>query len=97
MPRQRTHPGRILRAELEARDMSANQLALALRVPANRITAILRGKRSVTAETAVRLGRYLGTGATFWMNLQTQFDIAVVEAAKGTAIDEELGRHVVGQ
>ena len=68
MPRIRTHPGQLLRAELDARSMSANQLALAIRVPANRITAILRAERSITADTAVRLGRYLGTGAAFWMN-----------------------------
>ena len=55
---RKTHPGRVLRTELEARGMSANRLALAIRVPANRITAILRGERA-TAETAVRLGRYL--------------------------------------
>ena len=60
--------------------MSANQLALAIRVPANRVTAILRGDRAITADTVVRVGRYLGTGAQFWMNLQTQFDISVVEA-----------------
>ena len=53
--------------------MSASQLALAIRVPANRITAIPRAERSITADTAVRLGRYLGTGAAFWMNLQRQF------------------------
>ncbi len=70
--------------------MSANQLALALRVPANRITAILRGERAISAETAVRLGRYLGTGPALWMNLQTQFDISVVETTKGEAIDREL-------
>ena len=74
----------MLRAELEARDVTANQLALAIRVPANRITAILRGERSVSAETAVRLGRHLGTGAAFWMNLQTPYDISVVEITKGT-------------
>ncbi len=90
MARLRTHPGRVLREELEARRMSANQLALALRVPANRITAILRGERAVSAETAVRLGRYLGTGPALWMNLQTQFDISVVETTKGDAIDREL-------
>jgi len=90
MSRLRTHPGRILRAELEAREVTANQLALAIRVPANRITAILRGERAVTAETAVRLGRHLGTGAAFWMNLQTQFDISVVETTKGEAIDRDL-------
>ncbi|MDE2751865.1 MAG: HigA family addiction module antitoxin [Gemmatimonadota bacterium] len=73
MPRIRTHPGQLLRAELDARNMSASQLPLAIRVPANRITAILRAERSITADTAVRLGRYLGTGAAFWMNLQRQF------------------------
>ena len=90
MPRLRTHPGTMLRAELQARGVTANQLALAIRVPANRITAILRGRRAVTAETAVRLGRHFGTGAAFWMNLQTQFDISVVETTKGDVIDREL-------
>ena len=90
MPRLRTHPGNMLRAELEARELTANQLALAIRVPANRITAILRGKRAVSAETAVRLGRYLRTGAAFWMNLQTQYDISVVETTRGDVIDREL-------
>ena len=90
MTRLRTHPGQVLRAELDARGLSASQLALALRVPTNRITAIVRGERAVTAETAVRLGRHLGTGATFWMSLQTQHDISVVEATKGEAIDLDL-------
>ena len=90
MPRVKTHPGHMLRAELEARDMSANQLALAIRVPANRITAILRGERAITAETAVRLGRYLGTGPAFWMNLQSGFEISVVENAKGRIIADEV-------
>ena len=75
MTRIRTHPAHNLRAELAERGMSANQLALAIRVPANRITAILRGDRAITAETSVRLGRHIGTGAQFWMNLQSQFDI----------------------
>ena len=90
MPRLRTHPGRVLKAELAARDMSANKLALALRVPANRITSILRGERAVTAETAVRLGRFLGTGAAFWMNLQALHDISVVETRQGEDIEREL-------
>lgn len=90
MPRLRTHPGRVLKAELEARGVSANQLALKIRVPANRITAILRGERAVTPETALRLGRHLGTGAAFWMNLQTAHDISVIEARKGRVIEEEV-------
>ncbi len=83
MTRVKTHAGRVLRAELEASGMSANRLALAIRVPANRITAILRGRRAVTAETAVCLGRFLGTGAAFWMNLQSAFDISSSRARKG--------------
>ena len=90
MARLRTHPGRALKAELAARRMSANKLWLALRVPADRITAILRGERAVTAETAIRLGRFLGTGAAFWMNLQAQHDISVVESTKGEAIERDL-------
>ena len=90
MTRLRSHPGQILKAELEARGLTANQLALSLRVPANRITAILRGERAVTAETAVRLGRYMGTGAVLWMNLQTAYDVSVVEATKGATIDLEI-------
>jgi len=90
MSRKRTHPGRVLKVELEARDMSANQLALALRVPSNRITGIIRGERAVTAETAVRLGRYLGTGPEFWMNLQSGYDISVIVQEKGPAIENEV-------
>ena len=90
MVRVKTHPGRMLRAELDARGMTANQVALAIRVPANRITAILRGERAVTAETAVRLSRYLGTGPAFRMNLQSGYDISVVESAKGRMIEDEV-------
>ena len=70
--------------------MSAHQLSLALRVPANRITAILRGERSVTAETAIRLGRYLETGPQIWMHLQTAHDVSRVEAEKGDQIAAEV-------
>ena len=90
MPRLRSHPGRVLKAELEARGVTASQLALKIRVPANRITSILRGERAVTAETALRLGRFLGTGPAFWMNLQTAYDISVIEDKKGRVIEEEV-------
>ena len=70
--------------------MSAHRLALAIRVPENRITAILRGDRAVTAETAVRLGRYLGTGPEFWMALRSACEIAVVNREKGRAIEKEV-------
>ncbi len=65
------HPGRIVKRELEARELSANRLALALRLPSGRITDILNGKRGVSPETALRLARYFGNSARFWMNLQT--------------------------
>ena len=90
MARVRTHPGVVLREELRAREMSANQLALAIRVPANRITSILRGDRAISAGTALRLGRYLGTGAEFWMNLQSRHDVSVVISERGELIEKEV-------
>ena len=70
--RIRTHPGEILREEfLKPLGMSANALATALQVPSNRITEILRGRRYVSADTAMRLARYFGTSPEFWLNLQT--------------------------
>ena len=74
-----SHPGRILKRELDARGQSANRLALDLGVPSGRITDILNSRRSVTADTAVRLGHYFGNGAQFWLDLQGQYDIAVIE------------------
>jgi addiction module HigA family antidote len=80
------HPGRLLRRELAARDLSANRLALDLSVPSGRITDILNGRRAITADTAVRLGRYFGNRAQFWLDLQSRFDIAAVERVKGKDI-----------
>lgn len=80
------HPGRLLRRELRARSLSANRLALELGVPSGRITDILNGRRSITADTAVRLGRFLGNGARFWLDLQSQYDIARVEHDRGGEI-----------
>ena len=96
MARVRMHPGNVLREELRARDMSANQLALAIRVPANRVTAILRGDRAVSAETALRLGRYFGTGPEFWMNLQSRYDVSVVVSERGQLIEQEVPVASVG-
>ena len=84
------HPGRILKRELEVRGQTANQLALTLRVSSGRITSILKGKRSVTPETALRLARYLGNTPQFWMNLQTRFDLTVAEQALGKRISSEV-------
>jgi addiction module HigA family antidote len=80
------HPGRLLRRELQARALSANRLALDIGVPSGRITDILNGRRSITADTAVRLGRYFGNSAQFWVDLQSQYDIALVERKKGGEI-----------
>jgi len=84
------HPGRILKRELQARGQTANQLALALRVPSGRITSILKGKRSVTPETALRLARHFGHTPQFWMNLQTRFDLIVAEQTLGKRISSEV-------
>jgi len=80
------HPGRLLRRELQARRLSANRLALDLGVPSGRITDILNARRAISADTAVRLGRYFGNGPQFWLDLQSQYDIAVVERDKGAEI-----------
>lgn len=80
------HPGRLLKRELTARRLSANRLAIDLGVPSGRITDILNGRRSITADTAVRLSRYFGNSAQFWLDLQSQYDIAVVERSRGAEI-----------
>ncbi|WP_158928983.1 HigA family addiction module antitoxin [Acidisphaera sp. S103] len=85
-----SHPGETLADELTARNLTANALALKLRVPANRITDIVRGRRAVTAETALRLGRYFGTGAKFWVDLQASHDLAVAERDLGATIEREI-------
>jgi len=84
------HPGRFLRRELTARGLSANRLALDIGVPSGRITDILNGRRSITADTAVRLGRYFGNNPQFWIDLQGQHDIAMVEREHGKEISKRV-------
>lgn len=84
------HPGRIVKRELAARGLSANKLALALRVPSGRITSILNGKRAISPDTALRLARFFGNSAQFWMNLQTRYDLTVAERELGKRIDAEV-------
>jgi antitoxin HigA-1 len=85
------HPGEVLRHEfLEPLGLSAHALALALRVPPNRITTILAGARAVTAETALRLARHFGTTAGFWLNLQKSYELEVAERAEGERIRAEV-------
>ena len=84
------HPGRILKRELLERNMSANRLALALRLPSGRITDILNGKRGISPETALRLGRYFGNSARFWLNLQTGYELARAELEIGDQVAAEV-------
>jgi addiction module HigA family antidote len=84
------HPGEHLADMLKEAGLSANALALRLRVPANRISGIVQGKRAVTAETALRLARYFGTSAQFWMNLQSKYDLDVAEDAVADRIRKEV-------
>src|SRR3954465_9275747 len=84
------HPGRLLKRELAARKLSANRLSLDIGVPSGRITDILNGRRPITAGTAVRLGRYFGNSGQFWLDLQGQYDIGVVEREKGAEITRRV-------
>lgn len=84
------HPGRILKREIVARNLSANKLALAIRVPSGRITQILNEKRGITAETALRLSRYFGNSARFWVNLQSRYELALAERNIGARINAEI-------
>jgi addiction module HigA family antidote len=85
------HPGEILQEEfLIPLGMSANALARALHVPPNRITAILAGNRSITADTALRLARFFGTTAQLWVNLQASYDLKIAEAKTGREIEREV-------
>jgi addiction module HigA family antidote len=84
------HPGELLALELKERGLSANAFALAIRVPANRIAAIVKGERAVTPETALRIARYFGTGAGMWLRMQADFDLAVAERKVGSKIRKEV-------
>ena len=84
------HPGEILGEELEELGMSASGLAKELGVPTNRITAILKGQRGMTANTALRLSRYFGTTPELWMNLQKTYELRVAEIEAGADIAERV-------
>ena len=86
MGRTAIHPGEHLAEQLEALGMSAAELARQIRVPTNRITAILNGQRAVTGDTALRLGHFFGTSAEFWMNLQKLYELRIAEQESGKTI-----------
>lgn len=84
------HPGKVLQDLLNEAGLTANALATALRVPANRIGGIIKGQRGITADTALRLARYFGTSAQMWINLQAKYDLAAAEDALASRIEREV-------
>jgi addiction module HigA family antidote len=84
------HPGQVLKTVLEDAGISANGLALSLRIPANRLTEIIKGRRSISADTALRLARFFGTSAQMWMNLQARYELDTAEDAIARQIEAEV-------
>jgi len=79
MARRPIHPGEILADELTELGLTATELARAIHVPANRVSQILAGKRAITADTALRLGRWFGTGPQLWLNLQQAYELDLAQ------------------
>jgi len=89
------HPGEILFEEfLKPMEISQNRLALDMRVPPRRINEIVHGKRRITADTALRLGRYFGMSAEFWLGLQMDYDLDIEEDKLGERLGEEVRQYV---
>ncbi len=84
------HPGVILKEEAESRGLSGNALALRLRVPPQRIQEIMGGRRAITPDTALRLGRFLGIEPEHWLAMQSNYDLAMVRKRKQTVIEAEV-------
>src|ERR1700737_1068897 len=87
MPRPPIHPGEILAEELAETAVTPTELAQKLKVPANRITQIIQGKRAISGDTALRLGHWFGTSAQFWLNLQSAYDIRMAAQHAGAEIE----------
>ncbi len=87
MSRPPIHPGEILGDELEAIEISAAELARQIKVPPNRISTIIAGKRAITGDTALRLGHWFGNSAAFWLNLQTAYELRLAEQTAGPEIE----------
>jgi antitoxin HigA-1 len=90
MARPTIHPGEILADELEELNISAAELARILHVPTNRITQILKGQRAITADTALRLGQWFGTGPELWINLQKSYELRLAEQQVGEEIQRSI-------
>ena len=91
------HPGEHLAEELEALDMSAAELARRLKVPTNRVTAILNGQRAISGDTALRLAHFFGTSPQFWLNLQNLYEIRLAEQKSGKTIKKLPSLKSVGE
>jgi addiction module HigA family antidote len=87
MARTPIHPGEILAEELAAAGLSAAELARLIEVPANRVSQIVAGRRAVTADTALRLGRTFGTSAELWLDLQKMYELDAARAALGASLE----------
>jgi addiction module HigA family antidote len=92
MTRPPTHPGEHIAVELEELNLSATQLAKQLGIPPNRLTEIIRGRRGITADTALRLASWLGTTPEFWMNLQRNYELKTTELERGEEIRNTVKR-----
>ncbi len=90
MARPPIHPGEILADELTELEMSAAELARLIHVPTNRITQILAGRRAITADTALRLGQWFGTGPELWLNLQKSYELRLAEQTNGAEIRQTI-------
>jgi addiction module HigA family antidote len=88
MTRPPIHPGEILADELKEIGVTPTELARQVQVPANRISEIIRGRRGITGDTALRLGHWFGTTAQFWINLQTSYDLRLAAQQAGEAIEK---------
>ena len=86
MTRHPIHPGEILSDELGELNLTASALARQIRVPPNRISQIIQGKRAITGDTALRLGHWFGMNPQFWLNLQSQYDLRLAEAEAGKEV-----------
>ena len=80
------HPGHVLKDELEELGITPTEFSRQIEVPPNRVSQIIAGKRSITGDTALRLGHWFGTEPQFWLNLQAQFDLALADRETGTSI-----------
>lgn len=97
MTRPAIHPGEILADELQELGISATELARTLQVPTNRITQILNGKRAITADTALRLGQWFGTGPELWINLQKSYELRLAQQQVGEEIQKKIKPRIIHQ